>query len=207
MHPNASTRVDLGCPGRWEMRWQQLFADLQAQFEAEEAAVERAESASRVRAEVGAIELADRLRGALGLPLTLGCGRAGTVTGVLAGVGPDWVLVEDEGARQCLVALAAVRWVSGLGRRTAAVEPAGPVRARLDLRRALRGLARDRSTVQVVLDDGVVLTGTLDRVGADYVELAEHPTDLPRRAEVVQGVRALLIRGIVVVRTVAAALD
>ena len=189
------------------MRWQQLFADLQAQFEAEEAAVERAESASQARAEVGAIELADRLRGALGLPLTLGCGRAGTVTGVLAGVGPDWVLVEDDGARQCLVALAAVRWVSGLGRRTAALEPAGPVRARLDLRRALRGLARDRSTVQVVLDDGVVLTGTLDRVGADYVELAEHPTDLPRRAEVVQGVRALLIRGIVVVRTVTAALD
>jgi hypothetical protein len=39
------------------------------------------------------------------------------------------------------------------------------------------------------------------------VELAEHPTDLPRRAEVVQGVRAVLIGGIAVVRTVTAALD
>jgi hypothetical protein len=184
------------------MRWQQLFADLQAQFEAEEEAVERAESASRTRAEVGAVELADRLRGALGLPLTLACGGAGTVAGALVDVGPDWLLVEDDGVRSCLVASSAVRSVAGLGRRTAAAEPAGPVRARLDLRRALRGLARDRSAVQVVLDDGSVLAGTLDRVGADYVELAEHPTDLPRRAEAVQGVRALVIARIAVVCTV-----
>jgi hypothetical protein len=189
------------------MRWQQLFADLQAQFEAEEAAVERAESASRVRAEVGAVGIADRLRGALGLPVALGCGRAGTVAGVLVEVGPDWLLVEHDGARSCLVALSAVRSVAGLGRRTAAAELPGPVRGRLDLRRALRGLARDRSVVQVVLDDGSVLGGTLDRVGADYVELAEHPADLPRRAEAVQGVRAVLIGGIAVVRTVTAGLD
>ena len=189
------------------MRWQQLFADLQAQFEAEEAAVDRAESASRARAEVGVVEIADRLRGAVGLPLTLACGRAGTIVGVLVEVGPDWLLVEDDGARACLVALSAVRSVAGLGRRTAAAEPLGPVRGRLDLRRALRGLARDRSAVQVVLDDGSVLSGTLDRVGADYVELAEHPTDLPRRAEAVQGVRAVLIAGIAAVRTVTAALD
>jgi hypothetical protein len=189
------------------MRWQQLFADLQAQFEAEEEALERAESASRTRAEVGAIALADRLRGATGLPLVLACGAAGSVSGVLIEVGPDWLLVEDVGARSCLVALGAVRSVAGLGRRTAAAEPAGPVRGRLDLRRALRGLARDRSAVQVVLDDGGVLSGTLDRVGADYVELAEHPADLPRRAEAVQGVRAVVIARIAVVRTVSAGLD
>jgi len=183
------------------MRWQQLFAELQAQFEAEEEAVERAESASRTRAEVGALGITDRLRGALELPLTLDCGAAGTVAGVLVDVGPDWLLVEDDGARSCLVALAAVRSVAGLGRRTAPAQPAGPVRGRLDLRRALRGLARDRSAVQVVLDDGGVLGGTLDRVGADYVELAEHPTDLPRRAEAVQGVRAVVIGRIAVVRT------
>ena len=190
------------------MRWQQLFADLQAQFEAEEAAVDRAESASRARAEVGAVGIADRLRGAVGNPVTLGCGRAGTFAGVLVEVGPDWLLVEHDGARSCLVALSAVRSVAGLGRRTAAAaELPGPVRGRLDLRRALRGLARDRSVVQVVLDDGSVLGGTLDRVGADYVELAEHPADLPRRAEAVQGVRAVLIGGIAVVRTVTAGLD
>jgi hypothetical protein len=124
------------------------------------------------------------------------------VSGVLVEVGPDWLLMADDGGRSCLVALAAVRSVAGLGRRTAPAEPAGPVRGRLDLRRALRGLARDRAVVQVVLDDAGVLAGTLDRVGADYVELAEHPGDVPRRAEAVQGVRAVVINRIAVVRTV-----
>lgn len=188
------------------MRWHQLFADLQAQFEAEEAAAEQVESASRARAEVGGLGIIDRLGGALGLPLVLACGAPGAVAGVLAEVGPDWLLVED-GARQCLVALGAVRSVAGLGRRTAIPEPAGSVGRRLDLRRALRGLARDRSAVQIVLDDGGVLSGTLDRVGADYVELAEHPGDLPRRAEAVQGVRAVVISRIAFVRTVAPGLD
>ena len=189
------------------MRWQQLFADLQAQLEAEEAAVEQAESGSRARAEVGALGIADRLRGALGFPLVLGCGGAGAVAGVLVEVGVDWLLVEDDGGRQSLVALGAVRSVAGLGRRTAAAEPAGAVRGRLDLRHALRGLARDRSAVQIVLDDGSVLHGTLDRVGADYVELAEHPADLPRRSEAVHGVRAVVIGAIAVVRTVTPGLD
>src|SRR5687767_11484220 len=112
------------------MRWQQLFADLQAQFEAEESAADQAESASRARAEVGALALTDRLRGALGFPLVLGCRGAGTVAGVLVEVGADWVLVEDEGARQTLVALAAVRSVAGLGRRTAVAEPLGLVRGK-----------------------------------------------------------------------------
>ena len=184
------------------MRWQQLFADLQAQFDAEEAAAEQAESASRARAEVGALALVDRLRGAVGGSVVVACGPAGSVAGVLAEVGPDWLLVEDDGARQCLVASAAVRSVAGLGRRTAVPE-SGAVWERLDLRRALRGLARDRSVVQVLLDDGGLLGGTLDRVGADYVELAEHPGDVPRRAEAVQAMRAVVISRIAVVRTVA----
>ena len=182
------------------MRWQQLFADLQAQFEEEEAAEARAESASRTRAEVGAIRLADRLAGSVGLRVGLGCGAAGAVSGVVVDIGVDWLLLEDSG-REGLVALAAVRSVSGLGRRTVVAEPAGQVRAQLDLRRALRGLARDRAAVQLVLDDGSVLTGTVDRVGADYVELAEHALGEARRAEAVQGVRAVVIAAIAVART------
>src|SRR3712207_9351947 len=93
-----------------------------------------------------------------------------------------------------------------LFRSTALPEPADGVRVRLDLRRALRGLARDRAAVQVVLDDGGTVTGTIDRVGADYVELAEHPADAPRRSEAGQGVRAGGIDPGAVVRTVLPAL-
>ena len=49
---------------------------------------------------------------------------------------------------------------------------------------ALLGNISGKAPVQIVLDDGGVLSGTLDRVGADYVELAEHPAlvaDLERR--------------------------
>ena len=183
------------------MRWQQLFDDLGSQFDAQEAAAERAESASRARAEMGAVRLAERLAGALGFPVGLGVQGAGQVAGVLSGIGPDWVLLEDGQGREQVVALAAVRTVAGLGRRTAAPEPAGAVRARPDLRRALRGLARDRSPVQLVLDDGGTLTGTLDRVGSDFVELAVHPSDEPRRRESVQDVRAVVIGAVAVVRT------
>ena len=184
------------------MRWQQLFDDLQSQFEAAESAQESAESASRARAEMGAVRLVDRLAGALGSPLSLDVRGAGRVAGVLADRGPDWILLEDGPGRDQLVALLAVRSVGGLGRRTGPPEPPGRVHVQLDLRRALRGLARDRSTVQVVLDDGGTLTGTLDRVGADHVELAEHPADAPRRGEAVQGVRAVVIDAVAVVRTV-----
>ncbi len=185
------------------MRWQQLFADLQAQFDEEEAAAERSDLASRARAEIGAVRLAERLRGAVGFPVVLGCRGAGPLTGVLTDVGVDWLLLAGDGRREDLVALRAVRTVGGLGRRTAVPEPAGSVRSRLDLRRALRGLARDRSVVQVVLDDGVVLAGTLDRVGADYVELAEHPAGQPRRSEAVQGIRAVALEAVAVVGTAA----
>ncbi|MBW8766995.1 MAG: hypothetical protein JF630_12465, partial [Geodermatophilales bacterium] len=84
------------------MRWQQLFADLAAQMEEAEAAGERGESASRMRAEVGAVHLAERLRGSLGSPLVLGCRGAGRLTGRLVEVGADWLLLEDEQSRPCL---------------------------------------------------------------------------------------------------------
>jgi hypothetical protein len=183
------------------MRWQQLFADLQGQLEEHETAAERADWASRARVEVGAVPLSDRLRGSIDSAVSVRCRGAGQVTGRLVEVGPDWLLLEDDSARQCLVGMGAIRAVGGLGRRTAAADESGAVRARLDLRWALRALARDRTAVQVVLDDGFVLNGTLDRVGADYIELAEHPVDEPRRAAAVQGVRAVVIAAVALVRS------
>jgi hypothetical protein len=183
------------------VRWQQLFADLQAQFEQEESAAERAESGSRARAEIGGLALVDRLRGGVGVRLSVTVRGAGQLGGTLEEVGADWLLLSDDLGRDVLVATAAVRAVTGLGRRTGPPEATSLVRGRLDLRRALRGLARDRATVQVVLDDGSVVVGTVDRVGSDYLELAEHAVDAPRRAEAVHGVRAIVISAVAVVRT------
>src|SRR3954452_4915027 len=129
MHPNATIHRYLGSSREVGMRWQLLFDDLQSQFDAQEAAAEQAESASRARVEVGAVRLADRLAGALRIPVVLGVRGVGQVACVLAGVGPDWVLLDGEQERVHLVSLAGVGSVAGLGRRTAAPEHVGAVRA------------------------------------------------------------------------------
>ena len=183
------------------MRWQQLFADLQAEFEEASAAEERAQLPSRARSETAAVRLAERLGGAVGERVSLRCRGAGEVAGRLDEVGPDWALLTDDAGREVLVSLAAVAAVSGLLRATAVAESASRVRTTPDLRRALRGLARDRSAVGVVLDDGALLTGTVDRVGADFVELAEHAPEDFRRPGAVRSVRAVVLAAVAVVRT------
>ena len=147
----------------------------------------------------GTVRLADRLGGALGAPVVVRCRGAGPVAGVLVDAGPDWLLVAEDAGREALVAGAALLAVTGLGRRTAV--PPGGVRARLDLRRAVRALARDRSPVQVVLVDGGLLSGTVDRVGADFLELAAHGLEDPRRAAVVRSVQAVPFDAVALVRT------
>ncbi len=188
------------------MRWQRLFADLQAELEASEVAAERSEDASRARLETGAVRLVDRLGGAVGRELALRCRGAGELRGLVTEVGSGWLLLTETGGREVLVATPAVRTVGGLDRGTA-VPVAGEVAQRLDLRWALRGLARDRSPVQLLLDDGGALTGTVDRVGADFLELAEHAADEPRRGPAVREVRAVALDAVAAVRRLAPGLD
>jgi hypothetical protein len=189
------------------VRWEQLFADLESQFAEWDGADGATEQASRERAEHGQVRLADRLRAAQGWPVTLTCRGAGQVSGRLVDIGVDWVLLVDDQHREVLIAMGTVRAVAGLGSGTAARVESGIVERRLDLRRALRGLARDRAPVQCLLDDGSVLTGTVDRVGADFLELAEHPVDVLRRRGAVTGVRAVVLAAVAVVRTVRPASD
>ena len=71
---------------------------------------------------------------------------------------------------------------------------------RLGLGHALRALARDRAAVTVTSDAGV-LAGTIDRVGTDHLDLAEHAPGEPRRPAAVRGVVAIAFAGIVAVRS------
>lgn len=180
------------------MRWQELFADLEGQAEAADRAVLDDEVRDRTRREGGLVRLPDRLRAAGGTVLAVTVAGAGMLHGTLLDAGEDWLLLEERPGRDVLVPLAAVVAVGGLNRRTAL--PLDQVGRRLDLRWALRGLARDRATVQVLLREGSLLSGTLDRVGADHVELAEHPAGEPRRASVVSGVRLLPLSALAVLR-------
>lgn len=181
------------------MRWQQLFDDLEAQVAALDAAELRGEVADRTRRERGSLRLADRLRPGVGHPLSVHLVGAGTVRGTLAEVGPDWLLMEESAGREVLVPLLSVLSVTGVGQRS---EPtAGEVARRLDLRWVLRGLARSRAGVAVVLGDGSVATGTLDQVGADHVDLAEHAPGEARRSGVVRQVRVIPLTALSLVRS------
>lgn len=178
------------------MRWDDLFGDLGAQWEAEQRRELDSEVSDRTRRERGALGLYERLAaaGTSRVGLTL---RTGTVLdGQVADVGDGWVLLGVPGGAVSLVPFGGVTAVTGLSAR-AAGEPAG---RRFGLGYALRGLSRDRSVVSVVDVSGAQATGTIDAVGRDVLELAEHAADLPRRPENVTGRRLVPFDALVVVR-------
>jgi hypothetical protein len=185
------------------MRWDGLFADLEAQAEALEIAERAAEVEERARVEFGRITLLDRLRPALDSPMRLRCLGGTTVAGVLRRVGPDWLLVDEGAEREAVVAAAALVSVSGLPRVSAPPDSASVVESRLGLRHALRGIARDRSPVRLVDRSGTTVDGTIDRLGADFVELAEHAAGELRRRTDVRDVVAVPVGALAVVRRAA----
>ena len=212
-----STRVDeaarrlQGVPVRWE----RLFADLESRFDDLAAAQDRAEQADRDRVATGAVTTLQRLRGAMGQSLRVRLATGATIAGVLRRVGPDFVLVDDDLAGEFVIPLRYV--VAAEGLTTATGPDVAGVTARLDLRWMLRGIARDRSSVAVTTSgttathgrDGALaepatseISGTIDRVGADFVEIAVHAPWEPRRAVGVRSVVLVPLRAVVLVRAV-----
>lgn len=168
------------------MRWDALFADLESQFEALQEGDLYGEVADRIRAEVGKITVLDRLRGAVDTVVRVEVVDAEPVHGMLTRVGKDCLLIETERYEEWLIPVAALLAVHRLG---PWAEPAGAVEGKLGLAHLLRGIARDRSPVTLFCAGGSPVTGTIDRVGADFLELAEHPLDAPRRRTEVYNVR------------------
>jgi hypothetical protein len=160
-------------------RWDNLFADLEARFSQGEALECDAEVADRTRRERALISLQARLLANAGAGLVSVGVAGGDVTGRIADVGPDWFLLEETSHRAALVALAGVRHLTGLA--AGAQEPT-LVSKRFTLGAALRAVSRDRAVVEVVDVDGGSATGTIDAVGADHLEVAEHAPDEPRRS-------------------------
>lgn len=163
------------------MRWDALFEDMEAQLAAEQRLALESEISERARVEIAGIVLIDRLRGVLGSELSILLSSGMRISGVLAHVGSEWIVLNDA-PQQWLVPHSAVVSYQGVGRLVA--QDSG-VRTRLGLASALRGLARDRAEVTVHLTMGMhqerALFGVIDRVGKDHFDVAATASGEARR--------------------------
>lgn len=183
------------------MRWDRFFADMEDQlaseWEAERAALES--EAERLR--LSRLALRERMETLLPAdadppPVAIEVRDGTVIRAPLAGIGADWVLAAPWGSRAgaALVPLAAV---VSLGmphdvllrsaRPGGAVSSAVSRRATLGF--ALRDLVRRRSGVALHLVNGKELSGTIDRAGADHLDLAVHDPGGVRRTSDVTGYR------------------
>ena len=182
------------------MRWDVLFADLEAQSEELERVERAVEVSDRARIEAGAIGLLERLRPAVGTLVRMRCLGDLTVTGTLRRVATEWALMDTGTGREVFLALCRVVSVAGLSRLSAVPDRENYVESRLGIRHALRGIAADRSVCHVWLEDATSICGTLDRVGRDFVEVAVHAAGELRRRGDVREVALVALGGLVAVQ-------
>lgn len=180
------------------VEWDRLFEDLEDQlasgWEAERAALDA--EAERVR--IARLELRSRLAtmASTAATVSLTLRDSSTLNGRLRGVGGDWVVVEQAlTPALVIVPIAAVlAWSVDHPTLLASGMPAeglSPLRERMTLGFLLRDLARRRVGVTVRISASQTFSGTIDRAGADHLDLALHDLDQPRRAQAVRGFRMI----------------
>lgn len=200
------------------MRWERFFDDLEdqlaAEWEAERAALES--EAERLR--LARVDLRTRLvalsRDAES-PVTLELADGQSIEVRLEAVGADWIAASESAGRRRLVLapLTAIRGLQAshgdLLRSARPSEGADRLAERVTFALAVRDLARRRVSVAIGIGSGGgdarILTGTVDRVGADHLDLALHDARAPRRASEVRGFRLLPLAAVAWIRIDAAA--
>lgn len=200
------------------MRWDDLFDDLESQLEQELGAESVDLHAEEERLRLGRLGFRDRLvamtrvrDGAFsgGEELRVGLRDGQLVTVAVGSIGRDWLLGELRGPRRgsCLVPLAGIASVlptAGQLARSVEGEDASEapllLSARLGLSFVLRDLCRRRAAVELSTASAERLHGTIDRVGRDHLDIAEHEAGVPRRAASVTRIRMLPLEQLVLAR-------
>jgi len=178
------------------VRWDNLFDDLEGQLEHELHAEEIDLRAEEERLRLGRLSLRGRLAGLSGPPgpggnvLRVALTGGETITIRPTTFGRDWLAADLlDGAVsgvQCVLPLAAIAAVilhqdqvaASLG---AESESAARLVDRIGLSFVLRDLCRRRKSLLLRTQGGLV-TGTIDRVGRDHVDVAVHEPGTLRRA-------------------------
>lgn len=194
------------------MRWDHLFDDLAGQLEHELQSEQADLQQEEERLRLGRMPLRDRLLALRAASEVSSPGircrvRSGETVGVrLVTVGRDWMAGDLEGAVPHEQAIIPFSGVDALllspEQALISLEPTAErseLAARLGIAFLLRDLCRRRATVIVRTTVGEV-TGTIDRVGRDHLDLAEHDRDEPRRASAVRQIRVIPIDQVLLVR-------
>ncbi len=106
----------------------------------------------------------------------------GQVAGLVAAVGRDVVVLAADDGDWAIPA-----WgISAVIELGAGAREATSPSERLGFASVLRAWARQRSVVRVLRVGSGPLDGTVDAVGADHLDLAEHDPGEPRRSEAVR---------------------
>jgi hypothetical protein len=193
------------------MRWDNLFDDLESQLEHELGAEDIDLLAEEERLRLGRLGLRDRLRAmsTAGEPVRLILSDGTRVVIEVGTIGRDWIAGEicGDGHRfvSCVIPIAAIAGCLPTPAQTAAsiggeAEPAVlSLSARLGLPFVLRDLCRRRAAVNVRTSQDL-LHGTIDRVGRDHFDLAEHEPGVARRERAVRAMRLVPVAEVVHVR-------
>jgi hypothetical protein len=196
------------------MRWDNLFDDLEGQLEQELGAEETDLRAEEERMRLGRLAVRDRL-----LALTVGADCPAVRVSLTDGstldlrtrtFGRDWISgdIVDQSARSAQFILPLDAIASLLLTRTqvrdsladaARPESERGLSRRLGLAFVLRDLCRRRQSVELVLGDGMI-TGTIDRVGRDHLDLAVHEAGTVRRESLVSHYRVVPFSRVLMVR-------
>ncbi len=198
------------CPSLGRVPWDGFFEDLEDQLDSEWEAERAALDTEAERLRLARLTLRQRLvslaEGADAPPrLELADGDA--VTGPLAAVGADWVALTPDTRRTGAV-LVPVAAIVAIGMphadvlRSARADTASAPRLaeRMTFGFVLRDLVRRRTPVTVTVLGGRGLSGTIDRAGADHLDLALHDRGQPRRSGLVTGHRVIPFSAVVAVR-------
>ena len=148
------------------MRWEMLFADLEARLEAAQRADLEAEIADRARSERADVTLGARVVGMRGAVLTVVLRGGRRVSGTVADAAATWLLLASGGG-EVLVPASAIAAIEGLGHGAASLSA---VERRLGMGSVLRELADARADVVVDTDAGA-WRGRILAVGADHLDL------------------------------------
>lgn len=173
-----------------------LFEELEAEFDAGLRREAEQEAVAELRARLAETRHWEALARRLGAELLVHTGSR-SLRGLLVASYPDFCVLRSADNAQHLVPYGPATSISLPLRRLPPqpVPPASHYRFPL----ALRELARRREPVRLELAHGAMVAGTIELVGADYLELAEHDPSEARRETALTGRRLISFVAIAIV--------